>query len=77
MTEQPQNPNKQPLTKQEEEVLKHIAEGEPNRQIADEMCLSPHTIKNHKANIMKKRGLTSTMQLFLYAVQWLKDKKDK
>lgn len=62
------------LSKQEREILQRIAEGKPNRRIADDMCLSTHTIKNHKANIIKKLGLGSTIALFTYALNWAKQK---
>ena len=36
------------------EILQLIAEGWSNRQIADHLYLSPHTVKNHVHNILKK-----------------------
>jgi|GEM_PF-6298532 len=69
MQEPTTNPNE--LSKQEREVLQCVAEGKPNRHIANDMCLSAHTIKNHKANIKKKLGLSSCIQLYKGAIEWL------
>jgi DNA-binding NarL/FixJ family response regulator len=71
---QPNSPDPNHLSKQEREILQQVAEGKPNRDIADELCLSPHTIKNHKANIMKKLGLKTTAALLRYAWEWAQQK---
>ena len=42
------------LSDRELEILQLIAEGWSNRQIADHLYLSPHTVKNHVRNILKK-----------------------
>ena len=66
------NDDQPKLTSQELNILKHLAEDQPNRSIADRLCLSRHTIKNHKANLKKKLGLSSTLALYRYAIDWLR-----
>jgi DNA-binding CsgD family transcriptional regulator len=56
------------------DILQQVADGKPNRHIADQICLSTHTVKNHKANLKKKLGLKSTLSLFKYALDWVKQK---
>ena len=47
-------PNALVLSKRETQVLHFLKEGKTNQVIADELCLSPLTVKNHVQNIMKK-----------------------
>jgi two-component system, NarL family, response regulator NreC len=58
----------QPLTKRELEVLKFIALGQTNRQIADTLFLSFRTVNTHRANIMQKLGIHETAGLVRYAI---------
>ncbi|MFN4147405.1 MAG: response regulator transcription factor [Runella sp.] len=73
MMKPPQHIFPELLTKQQQEILVKVAKGKSNRQIANELYLSPNTVKNHKANIIKKLGLTNANELLLHAAQWLKD----
>jgi len=50
------------LTAREIAVLRLIAEGLPNRDIADRLSLSFHTVKNHVQNIFKKIDVTRRME---------------
>jgi DNA-binding NarL/FixJ family response regulator len=63
--------NCQPLrvSGREAEIIKLIAEGLTNKQIADRLCLSGHTVTTHRKNIMNKLGLTSTAGLVMYAIR--------
>jgi len=54
------------LTKKEREVMLKVAEGKTNRQIAQELYLSEHTVRNHVSNILQKLGLASRVQLANY-----------
>src|SRR4030042_123708 len=45
------------LTKRETEILKLIAEGKTNREIASLLFISEHTVKAHRTNIMTKMGM--------------------
>jgi DNA-binding NarL/FixJ family response regulator len=47
------------LSRRELEVLSLVAEGLTNRDIADRLVLSEHTVNRHVANILRKLGLTS------------------
>ncbi len=56
------------LTKREEDVVRLLAEGLQNRDIANELKLSEHTIKNYLFHIFDKLGVSSRVELVLYAV---------
>lgn len=55
------------LTQREQQVIKLIAEGLSNKEIAQKLFISPHTIKSHVHNILEKLTLNSRMQIALYA----------
>lgn len=50
------------LTKKERSILKLLAEGKSNKQIANELFLSVHTIKTHNYNLFKKIGVRNRTQ---------------
>jgi len=56
------------LTPREEQVVALVAEGLGNRQIARELNLSEHTIKKYLFRIFEKLGVSSRVELVLYAV---------
>jgi DNA-binding NarL/FixJ family response regulator len=56
------------LTKREEEVVRLLASGLQNREIARELNLSEHTIKNYLFHIFDKLGVSSRVELVLFAV---------
>src|ERR1035438_592895 len=60
------------LTKREEDVVRLLAEGMQNREIAHELNLSEHTIKNYLFHIFDKLGVSSRVELVLYAVSCAK-----
>ena len=57
----------EPLTPREMEVLRLIAEGHTNRQIAEVLSISVRTVESHRANLMSKLGLHSRVELVRYA----------
>ena len=57
------------LTERETEIIKLIAEGLTNSQIAELLFLSPHTINTHRKNIMSKLGVRNTAGIVMYAVK--------
>ncbi len=57
------------LTPREQEIMRMLAEGVGPKEIADKLCISPKTVENHRANIMKKLDLHSTMELVRYAAK--------
>lgn len=58
-----------PLTAREREVLERVANGESNREIAQHLGLSEHTVKNHLKNILQKLHLDNRVQLARYAYE--------
>jgi two-component system response regulator NreC len=55
------------LTRRELDVLRLLAKGNTNRQIASLLGLSVRTVENHRANLMGKLGLVSRVELVNYA----------
>jgi DNA-binding NarL/FixJ family response regulator len=55
------------LTRRELDVLRLLAKGNTNRQIAGLLGLSMRTVENHRANLMGKLGLVSRVELVNYA----------
>lgn len=56
------------LTKREEEVVQLVADGLTNRQIANQLKLSEHTVRNNLFRIFDKLGVSTRLELALYAV---------
>ncbi|TFW15758.1 response regulator [Duganella callida] len=65
---QPQSADNQ-LTSREHEVLRHIANGESNKQIARALDLSVRTVETHRLNIKRKLGIEGQAELIRFAVQ--------
>ena len=57
------------LSPRKREVLKLIAEGYKNKEIADDLCISLKTVEKHRANLMKKLDLHNAAALTVYAMQ--------
>jgi two-component system NarL family response regulator len=57
------------LTDREMEVLRLVARGLGNREIAKELFISENTVKNHVRNILEKLQLHSRMEAVVYAVR--------
>jgi NarL family two-component system response regulator LiaR len=57
------------LTEREVEVLRMVAQGKSNRQIADELVISLGTVRAHLSNILSKLHLASRTQATLYALR--------
>ena len=57
------------LTEREMEVLKLIAEGLSNSDIAEQLVISEHTVKGHVSNILSKLHLADRTQAAVYAWQ--------
>lgn len=56
------------LSSREKEVIVCVIKGLTNKQIADELCLSTHTIVTHRRNISAKLNIHSTAGLAIYAI---------
>ena len=57
------------LTDRELEVLRLVARGKSNREIARDLFISENTVKNHVRNILEKLQLHSRMEAVMYAVR--------
>jgi DNA-binding NarL/FixJ family response regulator len=57
------------LTHREREILKLIAEGYKNKEIADYLCISPKTVEKHRANLMEKLDLHNVQALTTFAIE--------
>lgn len=57
------------LTSREQQVMRMLAEGLSKKRIADQLCISPKTVENHRANIMNKLELRNTFELVRYAAR--------
>ena len=57
------------LSDRELQVLKLIANGKDNAQIAAELVISPKTVKNHISNILMKLQIQNRIQAAVYAVR--------
>src|SRR5712671_3711106 len=56
------------LSKREEEVVALVADGLTNRQISEQLKLSEHTVKNYLFKIFEKLGISTRVELVLYAL---------
>jgi two-component system, NarL family, response regulator LiaR len=61
--------NQNGLTEREMEVLRQLAQGKTNKEIADMLVVSEETIKTHVGNILTKLQLAHRMQAVLYALK--------
>ena len=61
------------LTPREKEILIMVASGEANEEIADHLCISPHTVKTHVYNIYNKITVPNRIQAALWASKNLKN----
>jgi len=57
------------VTEREIEIIVEIALGLSNKQIADKLCLSTHTVNTHRKNIMLKLGVNNTAGIVMFAVK--------
>ena len=55
------------VTHRERQVLKLVAEGRPNKAIAEFLCLSVKTVEKHRSNLMKKLNLHNASMLTAFA----------
>ena len=56
------------LSKREIEVLKLITKGHSNKEIADQLFVSTHTVISHRKNISEKTGIKSASGMTMYAI---------
>jgi len=56
------------LTEREAEIAELIAEGKTNKQIGEQLCISPHTVHTHRKSLMKKLNVSSAREVTLYVM---------
>jgi two-component system, NarL family, response regulator LiaR len=71
LSRSPQNQSlpTEPLTERELEVLKLVANGLSNQQVADRLAIAEVTVRTHVSNILNKLHLTNRVQATLYALR--------
>ncbi|WP_019873584.1 response regulator transcription factor [Sporichthya polymorpha] len=57
------------LTPREDEVVKLIAEGHSNKEIAEALTISVKTVERHRANVLSKLGMRDRTELTRYAIR--------
>lgn len=57
------------LTDRERQILRLLAQGRSNKEVASLLSLSVHTVDTHRANLMQKLSLRNTAEIVLYAVR--------
>lgn len=57
------------ISERELEIIALIAEGLTNKEVADKLYLSSHTVNTHRKNIMSKLGVNNTAGIVIYAVK--------
>jgi DNA-binding NarL/FixJ family response regulator len=62
-------PSSRPLSRREAEIAHLVAEGFSNRQISERLDLSEHTIKNYLFRVFEKLGVSTRVELTLYALK--------
>jgi len=58
-----------PLSKREREILQKVADGATTRQVANELGISPHTVKTHLERIFEKLGANDRAQAVAMAIR--------
>ena len=57
------------LSNREREVFQMIAEGRSTKAVSEILCVSPSTVKTHRANIMEKLKIENISQLIQFAIR--------
>lgn len=60
------------LSKREKQVLKNIGEGKKHQQIADDLFISIHTVRDHIKNIKQKLDINNSKELLIYYTAFIK-----
>jgi len=57
------------LSAREQQVFRLVIEGNPTRNIAELLCLSPKTVEKHRSNISKKLGMSEPLAMLKFAMK--------
>lgn len=68
VAETPREERQEPLSVREREIVVCIVKGMTNKQIADTLCISTHTVITHRRNIVAKLQIHSPAGLTIYAI---------
>lgn len=63
-----QQENSEDLSDREKEVLRKVALGKTNKEVANELFISTHTVISHRKNITRKLGIKTVSGLTVYAI---------
>ena len=63
-----QDSDAEPLSQREKEIITYVVKGLTNKEIADNLCLSVHTVITHRRNIARKLQIHSPAGLTIYAI---------
>ena len=63
-----QQENSEELSEREKDVLKKVALGKTNKEVANELFISTHTVISHRKNITRKLGIKTVSGLTVYAI---------
>jgi two-component system NarL family response regulator len=69
LTERLLEPPEEPLTPREREIVRHVARGLRNAEVAEKLSISEVTVKTHLNNIFQKLGVRGRTALALYAIR--------
>ena len=61
-------PDTEELSEREKDVLIQVVRGLSNKEIADVLCISMHTVVSHRKHITRKLNIHSTAGLTVYAI---------
>ena len=64
----PRTVKPEPLSAREKEIIVCVVKGMTNKQIADALCISTHTVITHRRNIVAKLQIHSPAGLTIYAI---------
>lgn len=57
------------ISKRETQVLQLICQGNTNNEIADNLCISPKTVDNHRTNLLSKTGTKNSAHLVMFSIK--------
>lgn len=63
------------ISAREKQIIETLAHGYTEKEIADQLCISPKTVSNHLDSIRKKIGVTKNTEIIAYYVATLRGKE--